>query len=217
MKASQDYCEKILENLPVVVQGNGKENEVLEHDSQPSLTDVSSIDSSIVCDNDSILSGSSRPKIRRRVSFTSIEIREYNLTVGDHPLCRDGLPLQLDWAHSPSTQVSILCSRERTEKYQMPRRLSYEEKRDRLIATADYADQRDRNHALGQVIQRMQSWWEAHPVLPMPNLYDIQEESPFDTPDENEEEHDFPEIDPPQLEEYVIHWRRNAGRKHGTC
>lgn len=33
------------------------------------------------------------------VSFASVEIREYGLTLGDHPECRTGPPLALDWEY----------------------------------------------------------------------------------------------------------------------
>jgi len=108
----------------------------------------------------------------------------------------------------------------------MPRRLSYEEKRDRLMAVTNYTDQRERNQALGQVIERMQSWWQHHPILPMPKLYDISEEGPssssstttttkysFSDSGDEEQEQRFPEIEPPCLEEYVFTWRRNRRSK----
>lgn len=217
MKDSESV-QQILVNLPV--EGVLKKSAP----SQPFLTDTSSVDSALYESDSSLLSVTSHSKrhLKRRVSFHKIEVREYSLTVGDHPLCRDGLPLQLDWAHGPSTEINMICSRERETKYQMPRRLSYEEKRNRLINTTDYRDQRDRNQALGQVIQRMQSWWEQHPVLPMPKLHDIQEEESTTTTSSSSStsllnpryqsndkgETDF-EIEPPKLEEFVMEWRRN--------
>ena len=218
MKVSES--EQILVNLPV--EGVLKKGAP----SQPSLTDTSSVDSALYESDSSLLSATSsclgrnsKRHLKRRVSFHKIEVREYSVTVGDHPLCRDGLPLELDWAHGPSTEINMMCSRQRETKYQMPRRLSYEEKRNRLINTTDYRDQRDRNQALGQVIQRMQSWWEQHPVLPMPKLQDIQEEESTTTTsslnrrrhynDKEDEEAACCEIEPPKLEEFVIEWRRN--------
>lgn len=219
----EESCEQILMNLPVEERHHKEEIEDLS--SQDHTTDTASVDSTLY-ESDSCLTTSSacsnnggKLRLRRRVSFQKIEIREYNVTVGDHPLCRDGLPLQLDWEHVDSTEVSMLCSRERQAKYEMPRRLSYEEKRDRLMALTDYTDQRERNQALGQVIERMQSWWQHHPVLPMPKLYDIREE-PTDNSsytDDDDDDDDsgerFPEIDPPCLEEYVFEWRRNHSNK----
>ena len=42
------------------------------------------------------------------ISFSRyLEIREYALTIGDHPLCRDSLPLSLGWEHG-ETKVKDL-------------------------------------------------------------------------------------------------------------
>ena len=207
--------EHVLVNLPV-------EDDIGKHDA-PSTEDTASVDSSVWYESDSVLSSHSstsslctpgrhgKSKAGRRVSFSKIEVREYSVTVGDHPLCRDGLPLQLDWQHSDVTEMNMQCSREREDKYQLPRRLSYEEKRDRLVNIGNYEDQRDRNQKLGQVIQRMQSWWQEHPILPMPDLYHIPEEpsTSLAYEDDEDEANDFLEIPPPDLDEYVFYWRRN--------
>jgi len=39
-------------------------------------------------------------KLHRRVRFSSIHVQVYAIIVGDHPICRDGLALSLDWSHS---------------------------------------------------------------------------------------------------------------------
>ena len=41
----------------------------------------------------------------KHVSFSTIEIREYRVIVGDHPSCENGLPLSLDWCHNPETVI----------------------------------------------------------------------------------------------------------------
>ncbi len=46
-------------------------------------------------------------KLNRRVRFRSANVREYALTVGDHPICRDGLALSLDWEHSDERVYNI--------------------------------------------------------------------------------------------------------------
>jgi len=69
----------------------------------------------------------------RRVSWKGVFVREYNCTVGDHPMCSDNLPLTLDWSHSGEEQVkSIECSQERQANYRFPRRLSHEERKNRV-------------------------------------------------------------------------------------
>lgn len=42
---------------------------------------------------------------KRHVRFDKVEIREHALVLGDHPLCRDGLSLELDWKHARKTKV----------------------------------------------------------------------------------------------------------------
>lgn len=34
---------------------------------------------------------------RKAVSFTHLDFRTYNVTIGDHPCCMGGLPITLDW------------------------------------------------------------------------------------------------------------------------
>jgi hypothetical protein len=41
---------------------------------------------------------------RRRVQFSSVQIREYSCTIGDHPRT-DMYPLSLDWAHTPTKTI----------------------------------------------------------------------------------------------------------------
>jgi len=43
---------------------------------------------------------SSGKKMTRSVSFHSVDVREYDRTVGDNPSCRSGPPLSLDWSYS---------------------------------------------------------------------------------------------------------------------
>lgn len=43
---------------------------------------------------------SSGKKMSRSVSFASVDVREYDRTVGDNPSCRSGPPLSLDWSYS---------------------------------------------------------------------------------------------------------------------
>ena len=47
------------------------------------------------------VSSSSRgKKMKRSVSFVSVDVREYDRTIGDNPSCRSGPPLSLDWSYS---------------------------------------------------------------------------------------------------------------------
>eukprot|EP00540_Astrosyne_radiata_P008224 CAMPEP_0116844048 /NCGR_PEP_ID=MMETSP0418-20121206/12446_1 /TAXON_ID=1158023 /ORGANISM="Astrosyne radiata, Strain 13vi08-1A" /LENGTH=236 /DNA_ID=CAMNT_0004474907 /DNA_START=159 /DNA_END=869 /DNA_ORIENTATION=- len=48
---------------------------------------------------------SSSSSVPRSVSFTSLEIREYTMTLGDHPSASSGPPVTLDWTyHSKETR-----------------------------------------------------------------------------------------------------------------
>lgn len=60
---------------------------------------------------------SSDKKMQRSVSFHSVDIREYDRTIGDNPSCRSGPPLSLDWSYS--------------KKYEQPKCLDeYEKERE---------------------------------------------------------------------------------------
>lgn len=64
-----------------------------------------------------------------RVDFAeTVEIREYALTVGDHPYS-PSFALSLDWAHAPAVRVAL---RDRSCHSGRPRRLSVWERRKRL-------------------------------------------------------------------------------------
>ena len=47
-----------------------------------------------------VSSSSSGKKMKRSVSFVSVDVREYDRTIGDNPSCRSGPPLSLDWSYS---------------------------------------------------------------------------------------------------------------------
>lgn len=44
---------------------------------------------------------------RRNVSFNSVNVREYDRTIGDHPSCRSGPPISLDWSYSKKSDKSL--------------------------------------------------------------------------------------------------------------
>lgn len=56
----------------------------------------------------SSLGNSNNPRIRRNnVSFHSVDVREYDRTVGDNPSCRSGPPLSLDWSYSKKYEKNL--------------------------------------------------------------------------------------------------------------
>jgi hypothetical protein len=66
--------------------------------------------------NSSDLSSSGK-KMNRSVSFHSVDVREYDRTIGDNPSCRSGPPVSLDWSYS--------------KKYEQPKALDeYERERE---------------------------------------------------------------------------------------
>jgi len=70
----------------------------------------------LTSNNSSDLSSSGK-KMNRSVSFVSVDVREYDRTIGDNPSCRSGPPLSLDWSYS--------------KKYEQPKALDeYEKERE---------------------------------------------------------------------------------------
>lgn len=43
----------------------------------------------------------------RHVRFHSVELKEYAMTVGDHPFCKGYFPLTLDWCHAQPVEINI--------------------------------------------------------------------------------------------------------------
>jgi hypothetical protein len=72
----------------------------------------------------------------RRVNFhPHVEVREYSITVSDHPCCEDSYPLSLDWAHAGPYLRYLDDSKTRGALYDPGRRLlCVEAKRRRLAA-----------------------------------------------------------------------------------
>lgn len=62
------------------------------------MTDTDSTDSE-EDSNKGKVKAQSRPKLRKAVSFSCLEIRRYDLTVGDNPSCSSGPPVSLDWTY----------------------------------------------------------------------------------------------------------------------
>lgn len=165
----------------------------------------------------------------RGVSFSfSVEVREYSITVGDHPLCYDGLPLSLDWESDTPYVRSIEDSRERESHYKPPRRLSFNERRERLFTFNNNNPLKEqlklveRCDQLNLMIEMLHHSWSMDTILAPPNVCDIEDDDEESEEDENEEDveeeyyllkrnknnsdyhHKFP-----QKEEEVIRWKRN--------
>jgi hypothetical protein len=107
---------------------------------------------------------------KKQVSWDRIQTREYALVVGDHPFCQDGLPMSLDWQYSERTaaclrlqqahqEVAAIVS-ERQKSYQFPKRLSYEQRRDRLCSVSGLTTEQIKNDEIELVVRTLKESWE---------------------------------------------------------
>ena len=74
-------------------------------DDEPKLPPVMRRSSSgiLKIDDETVGEGITKPKMRRNVSFTSLDIHEFDMELGDNPSAV-GIPVQLGWeAHSSAT------------------------------------------------------------------------------------------------------------------
>lgn len=112
-------------------------------ESLPSLSHIGS-ESSLLDDSlsstDSDMDLSSRSIKRRVVFHTMVEVREYSLAVGDHPMCNGPLSLTLDWQHADVFYKDLESSQHRGMFYRAPYRLSLRERKQRLVVVAGYKD-----------------------------------------------------------------------------
>jgi len=101
---------------------------------------------------------------KKKVSWDKIVKREYALVVGDHPLCQDGLPVSLDWQYSDSGDAGRIEAlkdvSERKESYVFPRRLSYEERRQRLVSVSGLTAEQVKNDEIDLVVRTLKESWE---------------------------------------------------------
>jgi len=62
--------------------------------------------------------------MNRSVSFTSVDVREYDQTIGDNPSCRSGPPLSLDWSYSKKHKQPNTLDQYEIERQDRARSLS---------------------------------------------------------------------------------------------
>jgi hypothetical protein len=86
--------------------------------SSPKLEDLQQTSSERECECESSSDMVSKSFLQKAVSFTSVEIREYNVIVGDHPCCASGFPLTLDWEYREVSNIEV----DTYEEVRSPRR-----------------------------------------------------------------------------------------------
>ena len=134
-----------IDSKSFVMQNGGSEFD----EEAPSLVlscSSSSLDDSL-CSFRSIQSSCSataRDSKNRSVRFNErVEVTEYSLSVGDHPICTDGLPLSLGWAHAEPTWRHIDSSKYRGYRYEGAPRLSLQQRRRRLRMVGETEDDKN--------------------------------------------------------------------------
>jgi hypothetical protein len=112
------------------------------------------------------------PNKPRRVTFSNLlRIRSLPLTLGDHPCCLGGMALTCTWSGHDDEQIEECIDLDVYERFAQRRsvadlRLSYHERRDRLVAATGWtpAELLQREYAL--VCQPQDQEWHALRVSP---------------------------------------------------
>lgn len=128
----------IIDDSTIELPRKLKHSEVpdIDHDSLFECPDI------VLSEDDaSSSSDSSSGKGLKRVSFSNVEVREYSVTIGDHPFCRDGLPITLDWKFNEKSTVFPVPRESRKRNADgFPRRLDYQERLSRLQCVTGITD-----------------------------------------------------------------------------
>jgi hypothetical protein len=138
-----------------------------------SLKRVSSLYSQTTANSESSSS------LKRNVSFSSLEVREYNIALSDHPSCSYGPPIQLGWDYRQKKAVEVEEYEE--ARLQQPRRgrhemvLSYNVRRYLLMKKAGYSDQ-DLEEAMSEVDRVKRERMVTETFLPASKLDETMEQ-----------------------------------------
>mmetsp|Transcript_157 Transcript_157/g.230 ORF Transcript_157/g.230 Transcript_157/m.230 type:complete len:179 (+) Transcript_157:192-728(+) len=96
------------------------------HPNSYSIDDVASTDATDTCSRSSTMTISlasvDRSASPLHVSFDTITIRDYDITLGDNPTCSYGPPISLDWNYTEMDPIPL----EHYEKTRHPRRKMYQ-------------------------------------------------------------------------------------------
>lgn len=102
-----------------------------------------------------------RKKRIKQVSFSTLEVREYDIIVGDHPWCRDGLALSLDWTYNATPTVYDFIPYEESreeEPRRQPRKLSFAKRLRRLQHVLAIEEMQD-------YVEGYREYWEKKKAL----------------------------------------------------
>jgi hypothetical protein len=130
--------------------------------------------------------------LEKKVLFSTVEIREYAITVGDNPSCQGPFPLQLDWDYAPArvedaveygevgtTALHRLKQRgQRLRRRRRSFRLSAEERLNRLVEMqgSQHVRLREVQFLLEKVIACITSGLQQHSYLSAPSFADLDDQ-----------------------------------------
>lgn len=113
-----------------------------------STSSCSSMES--MCDAEESPSPKKRKGHKKSVSFNScLEVREHALTIGDHPFCKDSLPLSLAWEHADTEQFDLNNYEEQRSAYRRSgndMKLTFFERKNMLRNIAGMTESQMRAH-----------------------------------------------------------------------
>lgn len=93
----------------------------------------------------------------KKVSFSTLEIREYDVTLGDHPFCRDGLPMSLDWNYNEVSTVLDVHPYEEVKAIRPAQKLDFKQRFYRLRHTLQEEGNRSHIERLRQQLKLKKS------------------------------------------------------------
>uniref|UniRef100_A0A7S4VQH3 Uncharacterized protein n=1 Tax=Ditylum brightwellii TaxID=49249 RepID=A0A7S4VQH3_9STRA len=182
MSASSTYVKKPLRIDPIVEEAIPEDSEAKKCDentlkafdpsrrpSRSSMKKSSSMASLTTTSSaDSMLEENETNAMKRNISFSKLEIREYAITLGDNPCVRRGPPVSLDWKYSDRGSMCL----EEYESTRVPRRsrnklvLSYGARQLRLIKEAGFT-MNDLKEATKDVQRMKQKRKNTYALLPI--------------------------------------------------
>jgi len=106
----KNSCDKIYVNKKLMRNYSSKDlrNYLQFDDSSSSLKSDSSLSSS----------NHKSPQMRKNISFSTLEVRSYDVTLGDNPGVSNGPPVSLDWNYEDSQHINL----DEYESLRAPRR-----------------------------------------------------------------------------------------------